>query len=155
MLSAIGEAKRVGATVVALTCTPDSPLGSTAEVAIEVETGPEVIAGSTRLKAGTVQKVCLNMLSTGVFTRLGHTYRGRMVNLVVTNDKRRARASRLVAELGGTSLEQAARALDAAQGNAKVAILMLRHGLSAQNAGERLAAAAGDLNLVLTESQST
>jgi N-acetylmuramic acid 6-phosphate etherase len=155
VLSAIAQAKGGGATVVALTCTPGSPLGRAAEVAIEVETGPEVIAGSTRLKAGTVQKVCLNMVSTGVFTRLGHTYRGRMVNLVVTNEKRRARAARLVAELGGTSLEQAARALEEAKGNAKVAILMLRQRVSAQNASERLAEAGGDLNLVLTEAQST
>jgi N-acetylmuramic acid 6-phosphate etherase len=151
VLSATREAKRAGAVVVALTCTPGSELGREAEVAIEVETGPEVIAGSTRLKAGTVQKVCLNMVSTGVFTRLGHTYRGRMVNVVVSNDKRRARAAKLVAELGGASLDQAARALGDARGSAKVAILMLRRGLTAQDASARLAAAGGDLHLVLTE----
>lgn len=154
VLSAIGEAKRAGAVVVALTCTPGSELGREAEVAIEVETGPEVIAGSTRLKAGTVQKVCLNMVSTGVFTRLGHTYRGRMVNLVVSNDKRRARAAKLVAELGGASLDQAGRALADARGSAKVAILMLRRGLTAQDAGARLAAAGGDLNVVLSDASS-
>jgi N-acetylmuramic acid 6-phosphate etherase len=137
--------------VVALTCTPGSPLGQTADVAIEIETGPEVIAGSTRLKAGTVQKVILNMISTGVFTRLGHTYRGRMVNVVVTNDKRRARAARLVAELGGTSLELAARALADARGNPKAAILMLRRGVSAQEAEKLLSAARGNLNATLTE----
>lgn len=153
VLSAIAASKAAGATVVALTCAPGSPFGQAADIAIEVETGPEVIAGSTRLKAGTVQKVILNMISTGVFTRLGHTYRGRMVNVVATNDKRRARAARLVAELGGTSTELAAHALTEARGNAKAAILMLRRGVSAQEAEELLSAAGGNLNARLTEAQ--
>src|SRR5260370_20468488 len=136
--------------VVALTCTPGSPLGQAADVANEIETGPEVIAGSTRLKAGTVQKVALNMISTGVFIRLGHTYRGRMVNVVATNDKRRARAARLVAELGQTSVEVAEKALQDAGGSAKAAILMLWRGLSAQEAKERLSAAGGNLSETLT-----
>jgi N-acetylmuramic acid 6-phosphate etherase len=153
VLSAIGVAKAAGAMVVALTCAPGSPLGHAADIAIEVETGPEVIAGSTRLKAGTVQKVILNMISTGTFTRLGHTYRGRMVNVVATNEKRRARAARLVAELGGTSIEQAARAITQARGNSKAAILMLRRGVTAQEAEELLSAAGGNLNTRLTESQ--
>jgi N-acetylmuramic acid 6-phosphate etherase len=151
VLSAIAVAKAAGAMVVALTCTPGSPLGQAADIAIEIETGPEVIAGSTRLKAGTVQKVTLNMISTGTFTRLGHTYRGRMVNVVVTNDKRRARAARLVAELGGTSVESAARALRDARGSTKAAILMLRRGVSAEEAKTRLSAAGGNLSETLTE----
>jgi N-acetylmuramic acid 6-phosphate etherase len=153
VLSAIGVAKTAGALVVALTCTPGSPLGQAADIAIEIETGPEVIAGSTRLKAGTVQKVTLNMISTGTFTRLGHTYRGRMVNLVVTNDKRRARAERLVAELGETSIELAARALRDAQGDAKAAILMLRLGVSAPQAEALLSAAGGNLDATLSEAR--
>jgi N-acetylmuramic acid 6-phosphate etherase len=153
VLSAIGAAKAAGATVVTLTCTPGSPLGQAADIAIEIETGPEVIAGSTRLKAGTVQKVTLNMISTGAFIRLGHTYRGRMVNVVITNDKRRARAERLVAELGGVSIEVAARALSDARGDSKAAILMLRLGVSAQQAEHLLSAAGGNLDTTLTEAQ--
>jgi N-acetylmuramic acid 6-phosphate etherase len=153
VLSAIGAAKEAGASIVALTCTPGSPLGKASDIAIEIETGPEVIAGSTRLKAGTVQKVTLNMISTGVFTRLGHTYRGRMVNVVVTNDKRRARAARLVAELGRTSVEAAAQALSEAGGSAKAAILMLRRGVSAQEAKQRLDDAGGNLNATLAEAR--
>lgn len=153
VLSAIGAAKAAGAMVVGLTCAPGSQLGQAADIKIEVETGPEVIAGSTRLKAGTVQKVILNMISTGTFTRLGHTYRGRMVNVVATNDKRRARAARLVAELGGTSIELAARALAESGGNTKAAILMLCRGVSAQEAEELLSAAGGNLNTRLTEAQ--
>jgi N-acetylmuramic acid 6-phosphate etherase len=151
VLSAIATAKATGAMVVALTCTPGSPLGQAADIAVEIETGPEVIAGSTRLKAGTVQKVTLNMISTGIFMQLGHTYRGRMVNVVVTNEKRRARAARLVAELGRTSVEVAAQALTDAGGNTKAAILMLRRGMSAQEAKERLDAAGGNLNATLAE----
>jgi len=153
VVSAIRTAKAAGATVVALTCTPGSPLGLAADIAIEIETGPEVIAGSTRLKAGTVQKVTLNMISTGTFTRLGYTYRGRMVNVVVTNDKRRARAVRLVAELGGTSMEMAARALSDARGDTKAAILMLRRGVSAQQAADLLSAAGGNLDATLSEAR--
>jgi N-acetylmuramic acid 6-phosphate etherase len=152
VVSAIGAAKEAGALVVALTCTPGSPLGLAADIAIEVETGPEVIAGSTRLKAGTVQKVILNMVSTGAFTRLGHTFQGRMVNVVVTNDKRRARAARLVAELGHTSMEAATQALSEAGGSTKAAILMLRRGVSAQDAKALLSAAGGNLNATLPES---
>jgi N-acetylmuramic acid 6-phosphate etherase len=153
VVSAIRAAKAAGAMIVALTCTPGSPLGQAADIAIEIETGPEVIAGSTRLKAGTVQKVTLNMISTGVFTGLGHTYRGRMVNVAVTNDKRRARAERLVADLGGTSIELAARALADARGNTKAAILMLRSGISSDEAEELLAAAGGNLKATLTEAR--
>jgi N-acetylmuramic acid 6-phosphate etherase len=151
VLAAIDVAKAERALTVALTCRQASPLGSVADIAIEIETGPEVIAGSTRLKAGTVQKVVLNMISTGIFFRLGRTHRGRMVNVVASNDKLRARAGRLVAELGGASPEEAHRALRDAAGDAKVAILMLRTGLSAKEAGQRLESAGGNLNDVLAE----
>jgi len=100
-----------------------------------------------------VQKVILNMISTGALIRLGHTYRGRMVNVVITNDKRRARAERLVAELGGVSIELAARALSDARGDSKAAILMLRLGVSAQEAEDLLSAAGGNLDATLSETQ--
>jgi N-acetylmuramic acid 6-phosphate etherase len=138
---------------IAITCNPGSPLARAADIAIEVETGPEVIAGSTRLKAGTVQKLVLNMLSTAVFTRLANTHRGRMVGVVASNDKLRARAARLVADVGGASVEDATSALDASEGNPKVAIVMLRHGVTADEARERLAAANGDLGIVLAEAR--
>jgi N-acetylmuramic acid 6-phosphate etherase len=149
VLAAIGQARAAGALVISVTCAAGSPLGASADVAIEVETGPEVIAGSTRLKAGTVQKVVLNMISTGVFTRLGHTYRGRMVDVLAANDKLRARAERMVTQLAGVPAAQAARALADAGSNAKVAILMLRRGVTAHEARELLAAARGDLSSVL------
>ena len=136
VLAALEVARASGALVVGLSCAPGSPLGAAADIAIEVETGPEVIAGSTRLKAGTVQKVVLNMISTGVFTRLGHTYRGRMVD-----------------DLSGAPRDQVDRALAEAHGSAKVAILMLRCGLVERDARARLSSAAGDLTVALRDAQ--
>jgi N-acetylmuramic acid 6-phosphate etherase len=151
VLAAVAEARRAGALVVGLSCAPGSPLGAAADIAIEVDAGPEVIAGSTRLKAGTAQKAALNMISTGVFTRLGHTYRGRMVDVVAANEKLRGRATRIVRELTGCSDEKVDAALHDADGNAKLAILMLRCALDAAAARVRLSAADGDLAVALGE----
>lgn len=126
VLGALEVAAASGALGIAVTCNPGSPVGQAADVAIEVETGPEVIAGSTRLKAGTVQKLVLNMLSTAVFTRLGRTYRGRMVGLVAGNEKLRERAARIVADLSGTSLEEARMRLDDAGGDIKAVLSGVR-----------------------------
>jgi N-acetylmuramic acid 6-phosphate etherase len=147
----MAEARSAGALVVGLTCAPGSPLAAASDIAIEIETGPEVIAGSTRLKAGTAQKVTLNMISTGVFTRLGLTYRGRMVGVVGANDKLRHRAARLVGELTGATSQQVATTLSDAGGSAKVAILMLRCGVEAEEARSRLSSANGDLAIALGE----
>jgi len=151
VLAALDEARPSGALLVALTCAPGSPLGAQADMAIEIDAGPEVIAGSSRLKAGTVQKVVLNMLSTGVLTLLGHTYRGRMVDLVATNQKLRARAERMVGEVTGRSHQDVQAALAEAGGSAKVAILMLRCRMTAQQAASQLASARGDLAAALGE----
>jgi N-acetylmuramic acid 6-phosphate etherase len=151
VLAAVAEARRAGALVVGLSCAPGSPLGAAADIAIEVDSGPEVIAGSTRLKAGTAQKAILNMISTGVFTRLGHTYRGRMVDVITSNEKLRGRATRIVRELTGCSVEKVDAALHDAGGNAKLAILMLRCSLDAAAARVRLSAAHGDLAVALGE----
>ena len=117
VLGALAEARAGGVLTIAITSNPGSPVTRDADVAIEVATGPEVIAGSTRLKAGTVQKLVLNMLSTAVFTRLGRTRRGRMTGVVAANEKLRERAARIVADLAGLSLDEARRRLDEAGGN--------------------------------------
>jgi N-acetylmuramic acid 6-phosphate etherase len=155
VLAAVAEARRAGALVVGLSCAPGSPLGTAADIAIEVDSGPEVIAGSTRLKAGTAQKAILNMISTGVFTRLGHTYRGRMVDVITSNEKLRGRATRIVRELTGCSDHKVDAALHDAGGNAKLAILMLRCSLDAAAARVRLSAAHGDLAVALGERPRT
>src|ERR1700730_14338496 len=149
VLAAITEARRAGTLVVALTCAPGSPLGAAADIAIEIAAGPEVIAGSTRLKAGTVQKATPNMISTGIFTQLSHTYRGRMVDVGTANEKLRRRAGAMVRELSGSSDDRADGALRDAGGNAKLAILMLRCGLDVAAARARLTAARGDLAVAL------
>ncbi len=151
VIAALEHARAQGAFAVALTCAAGSPIGRIADVAIELDTGPELIAGSTRLKAGTAQKVVLNMLSTGVFTKLGHVYRGRMVDVVPGNEKLRRRAAQIVRDLTGAPTDEVDRALAQAGGNAKLAILMLQAGIGAGAARARLAEVAGDLSLALGE----
>ncbi len=126
VLGALEEATARGTFTVAVTCNPKSRIARGVDVAIEVETGPEVIAGSTRLKAGTVQKLVLNMLSTAVFTRLGHTHRGRMVGVVAANEKLRARAARIISDLAGVTVEEARRRLDDAGGDVRAVLAGVR-----------------------------
>jgi N-acetylmuramic acid 6-phosphate etherase len=151
VLAAIKEARARGAMVVGLSCASDTPLSELADVAIEIETGPEVIAGSTRLKSGTVQKVVLNMISTGVFVTLGHTYRGRMTGVVAANAKLHRRAVKLIHDLTGVPDADAETTLVAAHGSAKAAVLMLRCRLSAEEAAARLHEHHGDLAAALGE----
>jgi N-acetylmuramic acid 6-phosphate etherase len=122
VLGALEVAHSAGSLRVAVTSHPGSPLAQLADIAIEVASGPEVIAGSTRLKAGTVQKLVLNMLSTAIFTRLGRTHRGRMVGVVASNEKLRARAASIVADLAGISIEEARRRLDESGGDVRAAL---------------------------------
>jgi N-acetylmuramic acid 6-phosphate etherase len=126
VLGALAQAAEDGATRIAVTCRTTSQLGRFADIAIEVDTGPEVIAGSTRLKAGTVQKLVLNMISTAVFTRLGRTHRGRMVGVVPANAKLRERAARIIADLAGVSIEEARHRLDDAGGDVAAALVVER-----------------------------
>ncbi len=151
VLAAMKEARAKGAMVVGFSCATNTPLGELADVAIEIETGPEVIAGSTRLKSGTVQKVVLNMISTGVFVRLGHTYRGRMTGVVAANAKLHRRAVKLIHDLTGVPAADAEMTLVAANGSAKAAVLMLRCTLSADEAAARLHEHNGDLAAALGE----
>ena len=122
VLGALVQAAHDGAYRIAIACRSESQAGRLADIAIEVETGPEVIAGSTRLKAGTVQKLVLNMVSTGVFTRLGRTHRGRMVGVVPGNAKLHERAARIIADLAGVTIDEARRRLDEAGGDVGAAL---------------------------------
>lgn len=145
VLGALAEARRRGALTVGLSCNDGAPLSAAAEHAIEVVVGPEVVAGSTRLKAGTAQKLVLNMISTIAMVRLGRTYGNRMIEMSAMNSKLADRAVRMVSDITGTDRETAARAVDEAGGQAKTAVVMIRHGLDAEGAralleshGERL-----------------
>lgn len=124
VLGAIAEAKGLGAVTVGISCTPDSELARAVAIPITPLVGPEVIAGSTRLKAGTAQKLVLNMLSTGAFIRMGYVYGNLMVNVQPTNAKLADRARRIVAQATGVSGERAGEWLEAAGGNVCAAILM-------------------------------
>jgi N-acetylmuramic acid 6-phosphate etherase len=149
VLGAIAEARRLGAATVGISCTPDSELARAAALAITPLTGPEVLAGSTRMKAGTAQKLVLNMLTTATFIRLGYVYGNLMVNVQPRNAKLADRARRIVAEAAGVPHARAAELLAAAGGSVRVAILMGRGGAGREEAERRLAAAGGRISEAL------
>jgi N-acetylmuramic acid 6-phosphate etherase len=151
VLGAIERARAAGALTIGLACNEGSPLSAAVDVAIEVLVGPEFIAGSTRLKAGTAQKLVLNMLSTLSMVRLGKTYGNLMVDVRVTNAKLRDRATRIVEQVAGVEHAVAATALAEAGDDAKVAIAMLRTGTTPDGARDRLAEANGHLRRALAE----
>jgi N-acetylmuramic acid 6-phosphate etherase len=146
--AALREARRRGAATVLVTCNPR--VGPrVARVVIPLAVGPEVLAGSTRLKAGTATKLTLNTLTTAVFARLGRIYGNRMVDLSPRSAKLLARARRLVREIGGVGEREAARLLGAAGGNAKIAIVMARLEVESSEARRLLRAASGSLRRLL------
>jgi N-acetylmuramic acid 6-phosphate etherase len=136
-------ARAAGATTIAVVSVAGSELTSFAEHEILVPVGPEVIAGSTRLKAGTAQKLVLNTISTVAMIRLGKTFGNLMVDVVATNDKLRSRVRRIVANATGASDERVDAALAEADGDAKVAIVALAADVDTATARSRLAAAGG------------
>lgn len=147
-LAAVRAARAAGALTIAVANNPDVPLLAAADHAILADTGAEVIAGSTRMAAGTAQKTVLNTLSTTMMLRLGRVYRGRMVDMRPSNAKLRARAGAMVAELAGVEPAVAAAALAATDYAIKPAVLVAR-GLSPVDADARLAACGGDLRRAL------
>jgi N-acetylmuramic acid 6-phosphate etherase len=149
VVAAISRARDMGAYTVALTAVADSPLSRAAETAIVVATGAEALAGSTRMKAGTAQKIALNAISTAVMVRLERVYDNLMVGLVASNDKLRRRALRLICSLAEVGTERASELLDAAGGRVKVAIVMQRRDVNAERAQSLLEAAGGSLRAVL------
>jgi N-acetylmuramic acid 6-phosphate etherase len=149
-VAALRAARARKAVTIALACNPETPLLAAAAFPILVETGSEAIAGSTRMKAGTAQKIVLNLLSTAIMLRLGRVYRGLMVNMRPANAKLRRRAEAMVAELGRCTPQAAASALDAAKGDIKLAVL-LRAGLGLAKARALLKRHDGRLRAALAE----
>jgi N-acetylmuramic acid 6-phosphate etherase len=139
VLGAMAEARRRGTFVAALVCTQPSALAEAAELTIAPIVGPEVIAGSTRMKAGTATKLALNALSTTVMIKLGKTYGNLMIDVRPTNAKLRQRAARIVAAVADISLEQAQRLLETAGYEPKTAIVMALAKVDADTARARLA----------------
>ncbi|MER7515112.1 N-acetylmuramic acid 6-phosphate etherase [Streptomyces sp. NPDC126499] len=148
-VGAVEHARALGALTIGLSCNADSALAAAAEHGIEVVTGPELLTGSTRLKAGTAQKLVLNMISTITMIRLGKTYGNLMVDVRASNDKLQARSRRIVALATGATDEQIETALRSAGGEVKTAILMILADLDAKTAERRLQDTRGHLRAAL------
>jgi N-acetylmuramic acid 6-phosphate etherase len=155
VLGALGYARSIGAASVALACNPLSAIGAVADLAIEPIPGPEVLTGSTRLKAGTTQKMVLNILSTGVMVRLGKVYSNLMVDVKPTNSKLRRRAVRIVSEVADLDAVYAEQLLAAAGGEVKTAVVMALTGGTAESARARLAAGRGHVRRALEGADGT
>jgi N-acetylmuramic acid 6-phosphate etherase len=149
VLGAVKKARALGGLTVGISCTPRSKLSELVDIAIEPLPGPEIIAGSTRMKAGTATKLVLNMISTAAMIRMGYVYGNLMVNVQPSNEKLRERARRIVAQAGGVDAGQAAALLEAAQGRTATAIVMARRGVDRAEAEALLARAGGRVSEAL------
>ena len=154
VLAAIKHARERKAITIAITSNEHMPLAQLAHIAINLDIGPEVLSGSTRLKAGTAQKMVLNMLTTAAMVRLGHAYENLMIDAVLTNDKLQDRAVRILVEASGASVSAAEHALRAAGHSMKVALVMLKRGVAAKKARRFLQRSDGNLRMALGEESS-
>ena len=143
------HARGIGALAIAMACVPADQVPMPCDIDIRLLTGPEVLTGSTRLKAGTATKMALNILSTGVMVRLGKVHGNRMVDVAVTNSKLEDRALRILADLAGVERQHGRDLLAASDGSVKLALLMARKGLGVAEARERLALSGGQLRSAL------
>ncbi|MBV9303924.1 MAG: N-acetylmuramic acid 6-phosphate etherase [Acidobacteriaceae bacterium] len=150
VLGGLEFARSVGALTIGLSCTSNSELAQAADIPITPITGPEIIAGSTRMRAGTATKLVLNLLSTGVMIRLGYVYGNLMVNVQPSNEKLTDRARRIISSIAGVSYDEASRLLSEA-GAVRTAVLMHKRKLSRADAEAQLAAANGSLRVALGE----
>ncbi|BCG16681.1 N-acetylmuramic acid 6-phosphate etherase [Vibrio alginolyticus] len=149
VIGGLEYANELGATTVALSCNPDSPIADIADIAISPVVGPEALTGSTRLKSGTAQKLVLNMLTTASMIRLGKSYQNLMVDVKATNAKLVARATRIVMQATDCTNQEAKTALKETDYDAKLAILMILTGLDRESATEQLNAKQGYLRKVV------
>lgn len=149
VLGALDIARRIGAVTVGVTSNPGSPLAKRSHIAIAPDTGPEAIAGSTRMKAGTAQKLVLNLLSTAAMVRLGRVYENWMVHVALTNQKLRRRGARILEEAAGVTPRAAGHALRQSGHNLAAALVMLKTRASARDARRWLARAGGNVRQAL------
>ena len=153
-IAAMEYARRHGAKTIAVTCNPASPLEKAAHLAIVAKVGPEVIAGSSRMKAGSAQKMILNMLSSGAMTRLGYVYGNLMVNVHVKNHKLRARGVTILQRAAGVSRQAAEQALTAARNNTPVALVMLQTNVNREQAARALKSAGGHVRRAIASARA-
>ena len=152
VLGAVRRARELGAVTIGISCTPESELSREVNIPIEPLPGPEIIAGSTRMRAGTATKLVLNMLSTGAMIRLGHVYGNLMVNVQPKNEKLVDRSRRIVAAAADVPYERAAELLEESGRNVKAAIVMGKLRVSRAEAERRLEMAAGRVGLAVKAS---
>jgi N-acetylmuramic acid 6-phosphate etherase len=152
VIGALQHARQRGALTVAVVCSDHSAVAAAAEIPIEVLPGPEILTGSTRLKAGSAQKMVLNMLSTGAFVRLHKVYGNLMVDLMATNAKLKARSQRIVEQATHCTPEVAAATLQRCLGEVKTAIVVLLRGVEPSAARARLAASSGSVRQAIAGS---
>jgi len=150
-VAAVRRANMIGALTIGVTSTPGTPLARDPDIPIVVETGPEVIFGSTRMKAGTAQKLVLNTISTGVMIQLGRVYSNLMIEMPATNAKLRSRSVSMVEIASGATRPVASQALEASGGSMKEAVIMARLGVDAEAARKMLASSGGNLRKVLSD----
>jgi len=153
VLGGLAHARAQGTYAIGIACNQDASLISHADLAITPIVGPEVLSGSTRMKAGTATKMVLNMLSTGAMVLLGKTYGNLMVDLQATNSKLVERSRRIVAALTGRSADEVDRALAECRGEVKTAIMVLRRSIAPEEARQRLRRHGGRLRRALEEAQ--
>jgi len=153
-IAAVEYARRRGAHTIALTCNRNSPLERAADFAIITEVGPEVLAGSSRMKAGTAHKMVLNMISTGAMTRLGYVYGNLMVNVWTKNEKLIQRAVRIVEQATGADRDAAARALEASGNRTPVAVVMLAAAVTKSQAAAALKKSKGHVRQAIELARS-
>jgi N-acetylmuramic acid 6-phosphate etherase len=152
VIGALKHARKRKATTVAVTANRSMPVARVANILIAPEVGPEVLTGSTRLKAGTAQKMVLNMLSTAAMVRLGHAYENLMIDLLSTNQKLSDRSLRILVEASGKSVSAARHALRKTGHDLRVALVMLKKNMDVVEAKQSLKSAGGNLRLALGES---
>jgi len=153
-IAAVDYARRRGAHTIALTCNRDSPLERAADFAIVTEVGPEVLAGSSRMKAGTAHKMVLNMISTGAMTRIGYVYGDLMVNVWTKNEKLIQRAIRIVEQATGADHETASQALKSSGNRTPVAVVMLAANVPRSQAGAALKKSKGHVREAIAIAKS-
>jgi N-acetylmuramic acid 6-phosphate etherase len=149
VIGGLRYAKELGAATAAISCSPNSVIGGIADIAITLVVGPEVISGSTRMKAGTAQKMVLNMLTTAAMIKLGKVYGNLMVDVSPSNQKLMERAKRIVAQAAGVSMEEAQSVLKQANYNPKLAIVMSKGAYTVEEAKARLEKAQGFISKAL------
>ncbi|HKX00519.1 MAG TPA: N-acetylmuramic acid 6-phosphate etherase [Bryobacteraceae bacterium] len=149
VIGAVAEANQMAALTIGISCTPDSEVARAVKIPITLLVGPEIVAGSTRMKAGTATKLVLNMLTTASFIRLGYVFGNLMVNVQPKNEKLRDRARRIIVRAAGVSYDRAAELLVESGDSVRVAIVMARAGIDRAEAERRLAAARGRISEAL------